>query len=97
MERESVACWIACTCMRTTVELSDATCCMLRQEALRRGTRGFSQIVEEALVAYLAAGADRDRLAAAIAAADGAWNDDDVDDLQSTRAEVWSTWQTDRF
>jgi hypothetical protein len=83
--------------MRTTVELSDATYRALREEALSRGIRGFSQIVEAAIVAYLAAAPERDRLIAAIAAAEGAWSDDDVRELEAQRAEAWSTWQTDRF
>jgi hypothetical protein len=83
--------------MRTTIELSDATYRALRAESLRRRIRGFSPIVEDALVAYLAAGPERDRLVAAIANAEGAWSDEDVRELEGTRAEVWSTWQTDRF
>ncbi len=83
--------------MRTTVELSDQTYRALREEAIRRGVRGFSPIVEDALVAYLANAPERQRLAAAIAAAEGAWSDRDVRELESARAEVWSTWQTDRF
>jgi hypothetical protein len=83
--------------MRTTIELSDSTYRALREEALRRGVRGFSPIVEEALVAYLAASPERERLAAALADAEGAWNEGDARELESTRDTVWSTWQTDRF
>jgi hypothetical protein len=84
-------------CMRTTVELSESTYHSVRAEMLRRGERGFSPIVEEALVSYLARAPERERIAAAIAAADGAWSEDDVLDLERRRADVWSTWQTDRF
>jgi hypothetical protein len=83
--------------MRTTIELSDATYRALRAEGLRRGVRGFSPIVEEALVSYLEASPERERLRAAIAGAEGSWSDEDVSELESRRAEVWSTWQTDRF
>ena len=83
--------------MRTTIELSDATYRALRAEELRRGVRGFSPIVEEALVSYLEASPERERLRAAIAGAEGSWSDEDVSELESRRAEVWSTWQTDRF
>jgi hypothetical protein len=83
--------------MRTTVELSDSTYQALREEALGRGIRGFSPIVEEALRAYFADAPERDRLIAAIARAEGAWDDDDVRDLQAVRGEVWSRWQTGRF
>ena len=83
--------------MRTTVELSDATYRALRAESIRRDIRGFSPIVEEALAAYLAAAPERERLSAAIADAEGAWSEDDARELEATRAEVWATWQTDRF
>jgi hypothetical protein len=83
--------------MRTTIELSDSTYRALRAEALRRNARGFSPIVEDALIAYLAASPERERLIAAIADADGAWSEDDVRELEATRAELWSTWQTDQF
>lgn len=83
--------------MRTTVELSELSYRALREEALRRGIRGFSPIVEEALRVYLAAAPERDRLIAAIADAEGAWDDDDVREFEARRDEAWSTWQTDRF
>jgi hypothetical protein len=40
---------------------------------------------------------ERQRLAPAIGAAEGAWTDEDVDELEAKRAELWSTWQTGRF
>jgi predicted transcriptional regulator len=39
--------------MRTTVELSDEIRAKLMELAARRGERGFSTLVEEALVQYL--------------------------------------------
>ena len=39
--------------MRTTVELSDEIRAKLMELAARRGERGFSALVEEALVQYL--------------------------------------------
>lgn len=43
--------------MRTTIEISDDTLRKLRELAARRGEKGYSRIVEEALGEYLAAGA----------------------------------------
>jgi hypothetical protein len=83
--------------MRTTIELTEPTYRALRAEALHRGIRGFSPIVEEALVAYLAASPERERLVAAIERAEGAWSDEDVRELEERRAEAWATWRTDRF
>lgn len=83
--------------MRTTIELSDATYQALRAEMLGRGERGFSPIVEEALVSYFAESPERERIRDAIAAADGAWSQEDVGELERRRSEAWPTWQTDRF
>jgi hypothetical protein len=83
--------------MRTAVELSGATYRALRAEMLERGVRGFSPIVEDALLAYFAATPEHDRLRAAIEQADGAWSDDDARELEDARANAWSTLETDRF
>ena len=46
---------LACMHMRTTVELPDEQHEALLALARRRGLRGFSQLVQEALESYLAA------------------------------------------
>ena len=45
--------------MRTTIEISPAHRAKLLELAARRGAKGFSQLVGEALDAYLRAEADR--------------------------------------
>lgn len=82
--------------MRTTIELSDRTYRRLRAAAADRGLRGFSPIVEEAVEALLDRG-DRGELSAALAEAEGAWSEADVDDWERARAEAWSTWRTSPF
>jgi inorganic triphosphatase YgiF len=84
-------------CMRTTIELSDSTYQALRAEMLKRGERGFSSIVEQALVAYFAEAPERERLAAAVRAVEGIWSEDEADETRRRSSEAWSTWQSDRF
>lgn len=81
--------------MRTTIELSDRTYTSLRTQAAERGMRGFSTIVEEALQRFLAQG-DEDGLAPALAEAEGAWTDDDVEEWERARQEAWTTWPADQ-
>jgi len=59
--------------MRTTVELADPVYRRLRAVAAERGLRGYSQIVEEALVEYLDAEQYRREVVTALEAAEGAW------------------------
>ena len=81
--------------MRTTVELTDPLYRRLRTAAAERGLRGYSQIVEEALVEYLDAEPHRRELVTAIEAAEGAWGEDDVAELEGARREAWARWQID--
>lgn len=79
--------------MRTTVELSGETYRRLRAEAASRGLRGLSPVVEEALEEHFRSESHRERLAEAIAAAEGAWSDEDVADFESAREQAWATWR----
>jgi len=81
--------------MRTTVELSDSVYKRLRAAAAERGTRGFSGIVEEALIDYLALERRRGEIAEDIAAAAGTWSDEDVARFERERREAWDTWRDD--
>jgi hypothetical protein len=83
--------------MRTTIELSDRTYARLRAKAAERGMRGFSAIVEEALERLLDPGSGEDDLASALAEAEGAWSDSDVEEWERTRREAWATWPADRY
>jgi hypothetical protein len=82
--------------VRTTVELSDRTYTRLRAKAAERGMRGFSAIVEEALERLLEQGAEDD-FSSALAEAEGAWSERDVEEWERTRQEVWATWPADRY
>jgi hypothetical protein len=81
--------------MRTTIELSDRTYTLLRAKAAERGMRGFSPIVEEAVARLLEQGGD-DEIAPALAAAEGAWSEADVEEWERAQEEAWATWASDR-
>jgi hypothetical protein len=79
--------------MRTTVELSDPIYRRLKSEAVERGIRGFSPIVEEALAEHFQSAPQRQRLIEAIKAAEGAWSDMDVERWERDVKEAWATWR----
>jgi hypothetical protein len=82
--------------MRTTVELSDPLYRRLRAAAADRGIRGFSEIVEEALSAYLEREDERRDLVRAIESAEGSWSEADVREWEKARDEAWASWPADR-
>jgi hypothetical protein len=83
---------LACICMRTTVEIRDEQRIALAAIAARRGLRGYSEIVQEAIDAYLAE-ADGDDLEALLSLR-GSLSDDEADALERRIAEAWTTWPT---
>ncbi len=82
--------------VRTTIELSDRTYTRLRAKAAERGMRGFSAIVEEALERLLDPGGEDD-IEVALADAEGAWSESDVEEWERAREEAWASWPTDRY
>lgn len=78
--------------MRTTVEITDEQHLALTALAARRGIRGFSTLVREALDQYLAEqrGEDLD----ALLAMKGALSPEEGEELERRIAEAWATWPT---
>jgi hypothetical protein len=83
-------CMLECICMRTTVEIRDDQHAALAALASRRGLRGFSKLVEEALDVYLD-GRRRDLVEDALAL-EGLLSDDEATELRSRIDQAWSTW-----
>ncbi len=77
--------------MRTTVEIRDDQHAALAALASRRGVRGFSRLVEEAIDLYLAE-QRRDRLDEALSL-EGALSDEQAQELERRIAEAWATWR----
>jgi predicted CopG family antitoxin len=79
--------------MRTTVELSNPVYKRLKAVAVDRGLRGFSPIVEEALSEYFQSELRRRHGVDTIAAARGAWSEEDAVEWEREVAEAWATWR----
>jgi hypothetical protein len=80
--------------VRTTVELSERTYTRLRARAAELGMRGFSSIVEEALERMFERRGEDDLLTA-LAEAEGAWTESDVEEWERICEEAWRTWPAD--
>ena len=79
--------------MRTTVDLTRDQSERLLATAARRGEKGFSAIVGEALDRYFDAEADRlERVDRAIEVI-GSLSDEEADRMEADAARVRSTWR----
>lgn len=78
--------------MRTTVEITEAQHHTLTDLAVRRGLRGFSPLVQEAIEQYLdgLGGADLD----AVLSLRGAITEDEAAGLRQRIEETWATWRS---
>ena len=82
------------TCfMRTTVEIRDDLRARLLEIAARRGEKGFSKIVEEALESYLYRDGDNEAARTRALAARGALTGDEADDLEDRTREIRERWR----
>ncbi|HKK27511.1 MAG TPA: ribbon-helix-helix protein, CopG family [Gemmatimonadota bacterium] len=79
--------------MRTTVEIPDEIRARLLELAARRGERGFSGIVEEALERYLAEEERRRERAEAARAVLGSLEEEDADALLASVRRLRDRWR----
>jgi len=79
--------------MRTTVDIPDEHRARLLELAARRGEKGFSRIVQEALDAYLASvGAQEDARGRALAL-QGTLSDEDAEAMLATSRSLRGHWR----
>ena len=79
--------------MRTTIEILDEHRAKLLELAARRGEKGFSKLVQEALELYLDEIAAREgRLSEALGAI-GSLDDEDVNELRESVRQVRERWR----
>lgn len=78
--------------MRTSVEITDQQRAALTLLAGRRGMRGFSPLVREAIDLYLAE-QEGGRLDAALSL-EGVITADDAEEVERRIRDAWSTWAT---
>jgi hypothetical protein len=79
--------------MRTTVELRDDQRAALLEEAARRGEKGFSRLVEQALDEWLARRADRQELIDAARSARGALDGDEGEAFADAVVAARRSWR----
>lgn len=81
--------------MRTTVEISDEQRAQLAQLAARRGEKGFSSIVQEAIDLYLRQLSDAERkrrIKAALALA-GSISENEAEEMRARIRDLRSRWR----
>ncbi len=79
--------------MRTTIELRDDLRAKLLEVAGRRGEKGFSRLVEEAVDLYLAAAAARNEARRAALAARGALTRAEAKEFAARAALIRENWR----
>lgn len=79
--------------MRTTVELSDEVRAKLLELAARRGERGFSALVEEAVARYLEEEEERRERARRARDVIGALDADEADALEESVLGLRGRWR----
>lgn len=88
----------ACTCMytslmRTTIELPDEQRARLLEIAARRGEKGFSVLVQEAVDRFLEEEDRRDRAVAAAVRALGSVTAESADRMREAALELREKWR----
>lgn len=79
--------------MRTTIEITAEQRARLLEIAARRGAKGFSQLVQEALDAYLEAEAGTDDKRRRALALRGAFRAADADKLRGITRDLRGSWR----
>lgn len=79
--------------MRTTVELSDEIRAKLLELAARRGERGFSALVEEAVARYLEEEDERRRRSERARAVLGTLDEEDASAVEASIEALRARWR----
>lgn len=79
--------------MRTTIELKSEHRSALLALAARRGQKGFSAVLEEAIDLYLDSEADRERRRHTILSLAGSISQKDADELRKISRKLRESWR----
>ncbi|MCL4821058.1 MAG: hypothetical protein KJ067_18115 [Vicinamibacteria bacterium] len=79
--------------MRTTIEMRDDHRAALLQLAAKRGEKGFSSIVAEAISAYLASATATEELLRRAAQLRGSLREDEADEMRASAARLREEWR----
>lgn len=80
--------------MRTTIEISNETRARLLALAARRGLRGYSELVAEAIEAYLREAEEGEQDLQEVLALRGSMTDEEAADLERVVAEARGAWRS---
>jgi predicted transcriptional regulator len=79
--------------MRTTIELPDEQRARLLEIAARRGEKGFSTLIQEAVAAYLRSADVSDGRVKKALEAGGSLGDEEADDLRVATRRIRARWR----
>ena len=79
--------------MRTTIEIDDEHCSKLLELAARRGEKGFSRIIAQAIESYLKSVKRSESVRRQALKLRGAFSLDEADRLRTTTSEIRRSWR----
>ncbi len=81
--------------VRTTVDIPDELRAELVALAARKGLRGYSEIIQEAVALYLSESKKENRIKERASELRGVWKDEDADRIAEDIDSAWSGWKTE--
>lgn len=81
--------------MRTTIELKEEHRALLHLIAARRGWRGFSRVIEEAIEFYLKHHTEAEKARQALLDRRGAWSEEEAEQVRTAIRELRRRWQAE--
>jgi metal-responsive CopG/Arc/MetJ family transcriptional regulator len=79
--------------MRTTVELSDDLIAALHALAVKKGYRGYSRVMEEAVKNYLRENEKKELSSAVLLKMRGSWNAKEAAETKKRLEEIRKNWR----
>jgi metal-responsive CopG/Arc/MetJ family transcriptional regulator len=79
--------------MRTTVELSDDLIAALHALAVKKGYRGYSRVIEEAVKHYLRDHEKKEQSLSVLMKIRGSWNAEEAAETKKRLEEIRKNWR----
>jgi len=79
--------------MRTTVELSDEVIAALHALAVKKGHRGYSRVMEEAVKHYLRELEKKEQSSSVLLKMRGSWSAKEAADIKKRLEEIRKNWR----
>jgi metal-responsive CopG/Arc/MetJ family transcriptional regulator len=79
--------------MRTTIELSDDLIAALHAIAVKKGYRGYSKVMEEAVKRYLHDHEKRGQSLSVLMKMRGSWNSEEATETKKRLEEIRKNWR----